>query len=473
MNGGASIGDLAFGYGLPAHGAASNVTASAPTPGTIHAEWQYDGADATDAVTALYLDGALASRLVTAATAADLTAPAAASARLDVLSWPRYVAPPALYGGGAQSSRARLTWARVTGAQAYRVYVGGVLTATLDAPALVTGSTLLASGATVTVSGQCAGYTDTTFAVTVTGDTLTADNGTDDVSATVARSMLILGGVWLTFDRLPADGDTFAVTVAIPTTYTTAPLAAGTYVYTVKAVDAAGNESAAAGPVSVVVAPPASPLTNAALAYSDATGNVTLTATAPTGTASVAVYTNAHDLTAAPNLDAPAVTQAVTPGAVTVTVCAASGLSGTLRVIARAVTAGGVDDGTAAPVTIDLPYTTDLPAVQNLTATPTAGGALALAWRSPAVSATPAGWRATVDGGAAVTLTVASGVAAGDWRIGYTSSLTALQCGAAGAHTVVVYAVATSGRAGASGTATATTDATAPSAPATLTAEVV
>lgn len=478
---------------IVATGVVSEVFAQQTSLMSIHVDWPYSGEDEEDNIYFLvYVDGRLVQRLPGSARSTDIIVTSFDMHDIQVVPWRRDMNIEEDFYGSLRAFRGHLEWTRPSDPEVvgYRIYSGpSSLEATTlydehSQVSLETGISSIGAGdATLEVSGQynvSNGYTNTLFTIElIDDDFLEITNDTDATTISMPYvpgvAFSPMSGIILTVNGTSPRSGTGTFLVGIQPYYDTGILAEGTTWFKIATIDAAGNESAPSSAIPITIALPPEPITDFEMVgvfyISEWVPRISFVQSASANAASIAVYTNFDQsngvLLDDIFMDVPLYEVAAAPSTtissfLPLNPAEVAAISGTFKVLVRAVNSSGVDDGTTVVHTIEIPILAELPEPHTIIATPTVGGGVDLSWLTSEPLPTSSFWRITGDIVAPVDDASTDPVEASDVYYRYEYSLTPAQVGPEGTYTIEILGVSGS-LDGPTGSVDVTTDSTLPS----------
>ncbi len=478
------LGDIEVG-GTSRTGEAVGITAIQGALTGIFVAWNYNGFyGADDIVFLVYVDGILKAQTNGLARSANLITTNFGAHDIQVVAWPTWLQISRENYGAVAATRAHLVWIPSNDLDigGYQVYIssdGGTvytLYATHDKPSVATGVYEMGAAATCLIDGEYAGsiHKNTTFTLTVTSAALRTFSLTNNLNADVVNGQYSLNsvtklfaGVTATIGGSPADSDSIDFLVGVLPKFDSGELETGTYWFKIAELDNAGNERnvSADTAVEVAITAPPEPVASFVVEFAVSGSTVNLNMhgkqSPSTDAALVRIYAN-YDADFNELIDdfQMFTELAALQSANFQTLIAAAGMpDGDYKFYAVCVNSGGIEDATANPKAITLPYQANLPTPVSLAATSMPAGEVRITWYTPKLFSGT--WTIT-QGASSETITPSASRLAGMVR--YTTVLNYAFFGSAdGDYTVEVVAV--SGTfSGDSASCTATSDSTAPGA---------
>lgn len=400
------MGGFLCGRGLPVTGAVRDLRGKGSSFGGFF-DWEVEG-ELLDARWAVTLDGDLVGIVPAGQSFFDFVGMQAGERNVEVHALRAGTVNLPDYHWDDRGRRVYLVWppSGDEDARAYRVYWNeGALDNPTELLDEVTGTELIrmygagcSSGTgtgRLTVSGAWSGMTPLNKAFLLrigAGNTFqhTLPNGGEYGALVSFRRGVryeLPGGARVVFEDAVASytvGDVFTIGVGVPRVWRSGDLAAGSYKFTVKPVDAAGNVGSAMTARTVVVSPRPEGVSGLEAAW-DGT-DIVLTWTPPAGVAGIRVYTNLSQVTGALKNyvihDVPFLELAGDAEGASWT----PAVDGDWRIFVRTVDGDGIESKSAEMVEInteDLPTGVMLREPESVTVTPIAGGKLRVGWLYP------------------------------------------------------------------------------------------
>lgn len=356
---------------------------------------------------AIYLNGRLQQIQPSQVRNASVILPNADTHEIEVIAYPSMYAIPDSYYAGIATRRVHLEWSpsASTDVVAYNIYAGTTINPTelygVQNTVAVDGNSYdFPSGASVVISGapSLEQYRNCTFTITVTDALLGLAEITNSVDAEVipvvfmvGQPFTILDGISVVITEPPVDNDALTFPVRVLTYYDTATLAAGTYYFTITAIDLAGNESTQLSNILATINPPPSPVAEFELSYNhdDDEVDYTVTQSSTIGVDKIHIYSN-YDPTTDTLLDAvyfitPFLVISASPNDTKTGVLlpnADTVPAGEYQFVARSVLSTGIESDDTTLATITLPFVADEPTIISASARQISTSEYELTWLS-------------------------------------------------------------------------------------------